>query len=250
MKKVDNIIDSVVVLGILLMFYRFFITFLQIENIWKLSIIITIAFLVILLISRFENIKSKIIMSFKKNRSLTYFIGLLLFLSLPFSLRQNSYWIFILTLCWLWIIIAQGINIQFGSAGIINLGAAFFWGIGGYTTAILASRYNFNPLIGIFLGGIMAILAGLPLIIPILKARGHYLALVTLSVVVAFGHFANNIKWLGGSQGIMNIPSVSIGGYNFLNSIKIFNFELPPISNYFYFATLLGILVLLVCHRI
>ena len=67
MKKVDNIIDSVVVLGILLMFYRFFITFLQIENIWKLSIIITIAFLVILLISRFENIKSKIIMSFKKN---------------------------------------------------------------------------------------------------------------------------------------------------------------------------------------
>lgn len=249
MKKVDNIIDSVVVLGILLMFYRFFITFLQIENIWKLSIIITIAFLVILLISRFENIKSKIIMSFKKNRSLTYFIGLLLFLSLPFSLRQSSYWIFILTLCWLWIIIAQGINIQFGSAGIINLGAAFFWGIGGYTTAILASRYNFNPLIGIFLGGIMAILAGLPLIIPILKARGHYLALVTLSVVVAFGHFVNNIKWLGGSQGIMNIPSVSIGGYNFLNSIKIFNFELPPISNYFYFATLLGILVLLVCHR-
>lgn len=249
MKKVDNIIDSVVVLGILLMFYRFFITFLQIENIWKLSILITIAFLVILLISRFENIKSKIIMSFKKNRSLTYFIGLLLFLSLPFSLRQSSYWIFILTLCWLWIIIAQGINIQFGSAGIINLGAAFFWGIGGYTTAILASRYNFNPLIGIFLGGIMAILAGLPLIIPILKARGHYLALVTLSVVVAFGHFVNNIKWLGGSQGIMNIPSVSIGGYNFLNSIKIFNFELPPISNYFYFATLLGILVLLVCHR-
>lgn len=249
MKKVDNIIDSIVVLGILLMFYRFFITFLQIENIWKLSILITIAFLVILLISRFENIKSKIIMSFKKNRSLTYFIGLLLFLSLPFSLRQSSYWIFILTLCWLWIIIAQGINIQFGSAGIINLGAAFFWGIGGYTTAILASRYNFNPLIGIFLGGIMAILAGLPLIIPILKARGHYLALVTLSVVVAFGHFVNNIKWLGGSQGIMNIPSVSIGGYNFLNSIKIFNFELPPISNYFYFATLLGILVLLVCHR-
>lgn len=249
MKKVDNIIDSIVVLGILLMFYRFFITFLQIENIWKLSILVTIAFLVILLISRFENIKSKIIMSFKKNRSLTYFIGLLLFLSLPFSLRQSSYWIFILTICWLWIIIAQGINIQFGSAGIINLGAAFFWGIGGYTTAILASRYNFNPLIGIFLGGIMAILAGLPLIIPILKARGHYLALVTLSVVVAFGHFVNNIKWLGGSQGIMNIPSVSIGGYNFLNSIKIFNFELPPISNYFYFATLLGILVLLVCHR-
>lgn len=249
MKKVDNIIDSIVVLGILLMFYRFFITFLQIENIWKLSILVTIAFLVILLISRFENIKSKIIMSFKKNRSLTYFIGLLLFLSLPFSLRQSSYWIFILTICWLWIIIAQGINIQFGSAGIINLGAAFFWGIGGYTTAILASRYNFNPLIGIFLGGIMAILAGLPLIIPILKARGHYLALVTLSVVVAFGHFVNNIKWLGGSQGIMNIPSISIGGYNFLNSIKIFNFELPPISNYFYFATLLGILVLLVCHR-
>ena len=151
MKKVDNIIDSVVVLGILLMFYKLFITFLQIEDIWKLSILVAIAFLVTLLISRFENIKSKIIMSFKKNRSLTYFIGLLLFLSLPFSLRQSSYWILIISLCWLWIIIAQGINIQFGSAGIINLGAAFFWGIGGYTTAILASRYNFNPLIGIFL---------------------------------------------------------------------------------------------------
>ena len=66
MKKVDNIIDSVVVLGILLMFYKFLIIFLEIENIWKLSILIAIAFLVILLISRFENIKSKIIMSFKK----------------------------------------------------------------------------------------------------------------------------------------------------------------------------------------
>ena len=43
MKKVDNIIGSVVVLGILLMSYKFLVMFLEIENIWKLSILSVIA---------------------------------------------------------------------------------------------------------------------------------------------------------------------------------------------------------------
>ena len=74
------------------------------------------------------------------------------FLSLPFILRSSPYRILILTLAVLWIIVALGINIQFGSAGIINLGAAAFYGVGAYTAGMFATRLGTPPLFNLLLG--------------------------------------------------------------------------------------------------
>ncbi|MFQ5842407.1 MAG: branched-chain amino acid ABC transporter permease, partial [Thermodesulfobacteriota bacterium] len=168
----------------------------------------------------------------------------------PFVLRSSPYWIFILTLAMLWIIVALGINIQFGSAGIINLGAAAFYGVGAYTAGMLATRLGVPPLLNLLLGAVMAMLVGSILFIPVLKTRSYYLALVTIAFVMAFQTLVNNAEWLGGAQGIVGIPLMSIGGYSFLRELHILGFKLPSQANFYYLALGIGGLMVLAASRL
>ncbi len=106
-----------------------------------------------------------------------------------------------------------GLNFTFGWAGLISLAQASFMGIGGYATAILTTRYDF-PLwasapMGIAVSGLAAAIIGLPM----LRLRGHYLALATLGFNVSFGIVASGWEgFLGGTDGIGGIPSPEILG--------------------------------------
>jgi ABC-type branched-subunit amino acid transport system permease subunit len=250
MKKVESAMSSIMILILLSIFYGFILLLLRVENFWVFLISVVSSLLLIIILNKFSNIGSEVKTLFKENIIFVLIISFVLILLLPFYLKNNPYWIFMLCVSWVWIIIAQGINIQFGSAGIINLGGAFFIAMGAYGTAILTTKFGFNPLVGIFLGGIVSVLSGFLLIIPILKVRGHYLALVTLSAVIAFHHFANNVQWIGGSQGITNLPPIQMFHHSFVNSLKILNFEIPPISNYFFLLTFIGILIIFISGRL
>ncbi len=140
----------------------------------------------------------------------------------------------------MWIIVVLGINIQFGSAGIINLGAAAFYGVGAYTAGMFATRLGVPPLFNLLLGAVMAMVVGSLLFIPVLKTRSYYLALVTIAFVMAFHTLLNNAEWLGGAQGIVGIPLMSIGNYSFLQEINVLGFKLPAQSNFYYLALVLG----------
>jgi branched-chain amino acid transport system permease protein len=164
----------------------------------------------------------------------------IIILALPFILRSSPYWILILTLAILWIIVALGINIQFGSAGIINLGAAAFYGVGAYTAGMFATKLGTPPLFNLLLGAGMSMVVGSILFIPLLKTRSHYLALVTIAFVMAFHNLLNNAEWLGGAQGIVGIPPMSVAGYSFIREIKIWGLKLPSQANFYYLALLLG----------
>src|SRR5256712_8404350 len=63
--------------------------------------------------------------------------GAVLALALPLALRASPYWTFVATLALLYVTIGQGLNLQIGTAGVINLAGAAFAGLGGYSVGLL-----------------------------------------------------------------------------------------------------------------
>jgi branched-chain amino acid transport system permease protein len=242
--------DFFLILLCLLACCAVFVAFLLATNLFVLLAIIFAVTLAIYLFNRVEQVKSLITGAFeRRGKFVTGTVIAILFL-LPFVLRSSPYWIFILTLALLWIMVALGINVQFGSAGIINLGAAAFYGVGAYTAGMLATRLGVPPLVNLLLGAGMSVVVGSVLFIPVLKTKSYYLALVTIAFVMAFHTLLNNEEWLGGAQGIVNIPLMSIGGYSFLREINILGFKLPSQANFYYLALVLGALMVVAASRI
>jgi len=120
----------------------------------------------------------------------------------------------------LFVLLALGLNIVVGLAGILDLGYVAFFAVGGYTAAILTSPNSpgFSPelpwpialIVVVVLTGIVGLFIGAPVI----RMRGDYLAIVTLG----FGEIIRLLflsdwlsGWFGGAQGITNIPGVDLG---------------------------------------
>jgi branched-chain amino acid transport system permease protein len=227
-----------------------FVTFLMIENLFLLLAIILAVAAVIYLFAKVDGIRTPIVEAFQRRRRFVFVTVLAVIVLFPVILRSSPYWIYILTIAILWIIICLGINIQFGSAGIINLGAAAFYGVGAYTAGMLATKLGSPALLNLFLGAIMSMVVGAVLFIPVLKTSSYYLALVTIAFVMAFHTLLNNAEWLGGAQGIVDIPLMSIGGYSFLQEINFLGLKLPSQANFYYLALVLGGLLTLAAHRL
>jgi branched-chain amino acid transport system permease protein len=232
--------DLLLILCCLAVSWALFIAVLLITNLYLVFAVIVLAGVVIYGVNRREGVKASIVQAFQRHNRFALVSMFIIILALPFILRSSPYWILILTLAILWIIVALGINIQFGSAGIINLGAAAFYGVGAYTAGMFATKLGTPPLFNLLLGAGMSMVVGSILFIPLLKTRSHYLALVTIAFVMAFHNLLNNAEWLGGAQGIVGIPPMSVAGYSFIREIKIWGLKLPSQANFYYLALLLG----------
>jgi branched-chain amino acid transport system permease protein len=242
--------DAAIVLACVLGSCGVFVAFLQISNLLVLSAIILGVIAAIYLFNRMGSTKEALGRAFRRQRVLARTSIIVLIVLLPVILRSSPYWIFILTLAILWIIVALGINIQFGSAGIINLGAAAFYGVGAYTAGMLSTKLGFPPLLNLLLGAVMTMIVGSILFIPVLKTRSYYLALVTIAFVMAFHNLLNNAEWLGGAQGIVGIPLMSIAGYSFIQDVDIFGLTLPSQANFYYLALVVGALLIVGVSRL
>jgi branched-chain amino acid transport system permease protein len=148
-------------------------------------------------------------------------VGLVVAALLP--LFAGGYWQEILITTALFALLAMGLNVVVGLAGLLDLGYVAFWAIGAYTMAILSgsgplalpelSAWEILPL-----GVAFAMLTGVIIGIPVLRLRGDYLAIVTLGFGEIIRITASNLDGLtGGASGISSIPHPSIGGYNFGN---------------------------------
>jgi len=232
--------DLLVILSCLVASWAVFIAVLLVTNVFFVSVILFLSVAVIYGLNRWEGVRASIVQAFRRRGRFALVCMIVIFLCLPFILRSSPYWILILTLAILWIIVALGINIQFGSAGIINLGAAAFYGVGAYTAGMLSTKLGSPPLLNLLLGAVMSMIVGSLLFIPLLKTKSHYLALVTIAFVMAFHNLLNNAEWLGGAQGIVGIPLMSVAGYSFTQEITIWGVKLPSQANFYYLALLLG----------
>ena len=106
-----------------------------------------------------------------------------------------------------------GLAIAFGWAGLIQLGQAAFIGVGAYTSAILALKFGWSFWLAMPAGMVVAALLALLIAVPMLRLRGHYLALATVGLNVSVEIVMKN--WTpvtGGYDGISGIPGVSLFG--------------------------------------
>ncbi|MDE3082312.1 MAG: branched-chain amino acid ABC transporter permease [Acidobacteriota bacterium] len=118
-----------------------------------------------------------------------------------------------------YVLLAMGLNVVVGFAGLLDLGFVAFYAIGAYATAWATGALPLPPLFGVHLDPfwaipiaiIIAMLAGVILGAPTLRLRGDYLAIVTLGFGEIIQIFANNLYGItGGSQGSGTIPHPSL----------------------------------------
>jgi branched-chain amino acid transport system permease protein len=106
-----------------------------------------------------------------------------------------------------------GLNLLMGYAGQISLGQAAFFGLGAYSSGIITTRFGLSSWWGFALSIILNTLIAFLLAEPILKLKGHYLAMATLGLGLIFFVLFNELKITGASEG-MGVSKLYIFGYN------------------------------------
>src|SRR5438552_2200824 len=148
-------------------------------------------------------------------------LGLLLLLPLPLMLGNNEHAMSIVNTIALAAIGAIGLNILNGYTGQISLGQGAFMAVGGYTAAILSSRYGMPFWFGILAGGSMAALIGTLFGIPSLRIKGLYLAIATLAAQLIIEWTINHVHWIGGgAQSSIYVETPTFLGLAFSNEFR------------------------------
>lgn len=188
------------------------------------------------------------------------FVGLGLILALlPFLVDwgMGRTWVRILDFALLYVMLALGLNIVVGFAGLLDLGYVAFYAVGAYLYAILAS-----PHFGIHLpfwvllpmGAVIAGIFGVLLGAPTLRLRGDYLAIVTLGFGEIIRIFLNNLNapfnLTNGPQGINMIDPVSLGGIPLTQGLAPFGLVLSGAHTHYYLFLALTLLVVFVALRL
>jgi ABC-type branched-subunit amino acid transport system permease subunit len=148
----------------------------------------------------------------------------------------------------LYTVATLGLNVQFGYAGVLNFAGASFFGIGAYTSAVLNTTAVPHLLV-LPIGGLLAALIGSLLLLPVLRTRGHYAALVTIAFALLLKTFLEVNDVLGGPQGLQ-VPAMTIFGWSFNDNIEIGSLSLSFYMNYFVVALLLLIAAFVLVRRL
>jgi branched-chain amino acid transport system permease protein len=134
---------------------------------------------------------------------------------------QGGYLMNVLVFVGIHTMLAIGLNLLLGYAGQISLGHAGFFGMGAYLSGVLTTTYAWNPWIAMplaaFIVGVLAFLIGFP----ILKLKGHYLAMATLGLgIIIYIVFNETIDLTGGPSGLSGIPYLQLGAIIFDSDVK------------------------------
>jgi len=117
---------------------------------------------------------------------------------------------------------AIGLTLLMGLAGQVSLGHAAFFAIGAYAQALLVTRYDVPMLPAAVLAVALAMLAALLLGAPLLRLRGHYLALATLGLGIIVTVVATESDFLGATSGIYGVPKPDFGGRRYDSPAEYF----------------------------
>jgi ABC-type branched-subunit amino acid transport system permease subunit len=187
---------------------------------------------------------------FAANRQVAWIGGAILALTTPFFLTSSPYWLFIIITAGLFLVACLGLNLQLGSGGMVNLASAAFYGVGAYAAGLLALSWGWPAWLTLLAGALVAALFSGLLVVPVLKTKGHYLALVTIAFQFMVTILLDNMEWTGGPQGLKNIPLFSIAGYSFNNPINLGFIVLPAYANFYYLLFIIVVGVGVASQRI
>jgi len=134
-----------------------------------------------------------------------------LVLLLPLAMA-NNYWYEVAIQVGLNAMVCVGLNLLIGYAGQISLGHAGFFGLGAYGTAILTTRYGLPPALALVVTNAAVALLALLVGRPILRLKGHYLAMATLGMGIIISIVVvTEDRFTGGPDG-MSVPALSLFG--------------------------------------
>ena len=206
-----------------------------------------------------------------KNKLVVFLVCALALIALPLFAQQfGAGWVRILALALLYVLLALGLNIVVGYAGLLDLGYVAFYAVGAYMYALLASPHlveNFEAIAQMFPSGLhasfllvvplaagIAAVFGVLLGTPVLKLRGDYLAIVTLGFGEIIRVFLNNLEQpvniTNGPRGLDRIDSMHILGFNVGKGIEIGGFSIPSVTLYYYMFLGLVVVSVVICHRL
>ena len=190
--------------------------------------------------------------AFDRFRYVGYVVALAAAVAFPFTQDGNAVWMAVFARVGVFAAAAIGLNVVVGLAGLLDLGYIAFFGIGGYTSALLSNaifttvHVHVNFLLVIVIGATIAAFFGVLVGAPTLRLRGDYLAIVTLGFGEIFRIVA--INWTGltqGPNGIAGIPDLKLFSFDFGKPHTAFGVLLPYQSNY-YFADIVLVAVVMV----
>ncbi|SPP98317.1 Inner-membrane translocator [Bradyrhizobium vignae] len=142
-------------------------------------------------------------------------LGAIIFIvGLGLSMLLADYQLRLLNLAVISAIAVIGLNFAFGYAGLISLGHAAFVGTGAYGVALLTTLLAWSPWLALPVAVAGTAIFALSIGFPLLRLKGHYLALATLGLNVSFSIVAANwIELTGGTNGVSRIPELQIAGH-------------------------------------
>ncbi len=198
-------------------------------------------------------------------------VGALALLVLPFIVQlAGNAWVRIIDIALLYVMLAVGLNIVVGYAGLLDLGYVAFYAVGAYLFGLLASPHlgetfesigrafpnglHIPLLVVLPLGAAVAALAGVLLGAPTLKLRGDYLAIVTLGFGEIIRVFLNNldapVNITNGPKGLTQVDSPRLFGFDFGRPHNIGEFTIPSVTNFYFLFLVLVILSIFICWRL
>ena len=207
----------------------------------------------------------------KNNKTLHWILGGIGLLVLPLILQYfGNAWVRIADLALLYVMLALGLNIVVGYAGLLDLGYVAFYAVGAYMFALMASPHlaeTFEGFVALFpnglhtsiwlvipLGMLLAACTGVLLGLPVLRLRGDYLAIVTLGFGEIIRIFLNNldqpVNITNGPKGIGQIDSVKIFGFDLAKRHEIFGYDISSVTLYYYLFLVLVLATIVICYRL
>lgn len=134
----------------------------------------------------------------------------------PFS--GSRFWVYNMTLVALYAIVVIGLNALVGQAGQVSFAQTSFMAVGGYGAAILTKDLGWNPWLAILAATVIVVPVALVIGIPMLRLRGHYLAMGTFALALGTFALATGAERLTrGAIGISGVPPLTVGGFSFLD---------------------------------
>ncbi len=154
-------------------------------------------------------------------REIVKFIILVIIVLLAPTLVHEGYLLNVMVFVGIHTILALALNLLLGYAGQISLGQAGFFGLGAYISAILTATHGINPWLAMLAAAVTVTLLAFVVGFPILKLKGHYLAMATLGLgIIIYIIFNEALDQTGGPSGLSGIPNLSIFGFKFDNDIR------------------------------
>ena len=240
--------DKLVIAFLAVLGAAFVITFIAIEEQTEIFALLVLAAVLVVVSAKLGMTKT-ISECLSRNERLMNIAVIAATIVVAFWFHEDHFPLLMIATVLLYTITCCGLNMQFGYTGVVNFAGAAFFGVGCYTAAVMGGT-SVPMILVIILGGIIAAFVGSILIIPVLRTRGHYAAVVTIAFGLLFRTFLEVNDTLGGPQGL-GVSGMNLFGWDFNNGIELTeNIEISFYMNYVILALVMVMLTFVLMRRI